>query len=330
LDAHKSFLESLQTYNTPGKLRNFRYSAEEVTAQAAGRALARDLETLAEVVAAIQPLTAYLGVAMAVLPADHGWSHKVKALQTEQLARLREPGNWRQPTLRASLRGALENLKSEYIQVYLNLHRRARLNAAEDDRKKRLMGDPRHEQLAALAAIEFLPVADLREWESRLADLHPCYAIGASDLRERSLCPNCGYRPVEEPVGRSAQVVLDEQEDRLGQLYTGWTNALLTNLRQEATQANVALMMPGQQELIQAFLDAGALPEQVGYDFVQTVKEALTGLERVAVPPEDILMALTEGGMPCTVQELLGRFRTFVEKETEGKDPNKVRIVVEW
>jgi hypothetical protein len=68
----------------------------------------------------------------------------------------------------------------------------------------------------------------------------------------------------------------------------------------------------------------------VGYDFLQTVKEALTGLERVAVPPEDILMALTEGGMPCTVQELLSRFRNYVDGQTKGKDPNKVRIVVEW
>ena len=72
------------------------------------------------------------------------------------------------------------------------------------------------------------------------------------------------------------------------------------------------------------------LPEKVGWGFVHTVKGALTGLERVAVPPEDILMALTQGGMPCTVQELLSRFRSFVEERTEGKDPNKVRIVVEW
>jgi hypothetical protein len=34
--------------------------------------------------------------------------------------------------------------------------------------------------------------------------------------------------------------------------------------------------------------------------------------------------------MPCTVQELLARFRRFVEERTEGKDSNKVRIVVEW
>ena len=103
LDGHKGFLESLQTYNTPGKLRNFRYSAEEVKAQAAGRALRADVEALADVVSAIQPLAAYLGVAMAVLPAEHEWPSQVVALQEEQLARLRTPKQWRQPHLRSSL-----------------------------------------------------------------------------------------------------------------------------------------------------------------------------------------------------------------------------------
>lgn len=161
-------------------------------------------------------------------------------------------------------------------------------------------------------------------------DVQVRYAVGASDLKGHPLCPHCGYRPVEEPTGKSAQAVLDEREEMLGQLHADWTNALLTNLRQEATQANVALMTPDQQKLIKDFLDAGALPDKVGYDFLQTVKEALTGLERVAVPPEDIRMALTQGGMPCTVQELLTRFRNLVDEQVKGTDSNKVRTVVEW
>jgi hypothetical protein len=192
------------------------------------------------------------------------------------------------------------------------------------------MGDRRHKQLTSLAAIDFLPVADLKEWERNLTGLLPCYAIGASELREHPLCPNCGYRPVGEPAGKPAPALLDEQEERLGQLHTDWTNALLANLRQQTTSANIDLMTPDQQKLIRAFLDAAALPESIGYDFVQTVKEALAGLERVAVPPEDILMALTEGGMPCTMQELLSRFRNYVDGQTKGKDPNRARIVVEW
>lgn len=47
------------------------------------------------------------------------------------------------------------------------------------------------------------------------------------------------------------------------------------------------------------------------------------------MPPEDILLALTQGGVPCTTQELLARLRQSVESRTEGEDPNKVRMVVE-
>lgn len=345
LDAYKSFLESLQAYNTPGKLRNFRYSADEAKAQEGRRALLAALETLAEVVAALQPLSAYLGVAIAVLPADHEWVKKAAALQADQLAQLRagfEGANSpqggpagasppkTQSALRSTLMGALEKLKREYIEVYLDMHRRARLSADGAERKKRLLGDPRHKQLTALAAIDFLPVARLQEWENTLAALHPCHSIGASDLKERPLCPNCGYRPVEEPLTAPAQARLDKQEEQLGQLYADWTNALLTNLRQSETQANIDLMNADQQRLLRAFLEAGALPQTVSYDFVQAVKEALTGLERLTVPPEDILLALTEGGMPCTVQEIQTRFRRFVEDRIGGKDPNKVRIVIEW
>ena len=338
LDAHKGFLESLQTYNTPGKLRNFRYSADEVKAQATGRALRADVEALAEVVSAVQPLAAYLGVAMAVLPstgsghgpAGHEWRDKVVALQEQQLTRLRDPKQWRQPHLRSSLTATLENLKSEYIRLYLDLHRRARLNAAEDERKKKLVSDPRQKQLTALAGIEFLPVADLEKFQKKLSKLEPCYAVGASDLKEQPICPHCGYRPVEEPQAAPVQARLEHLENRLESLHAAWTQALLDNLSTSATQENLALMSAGQRALIQAFLEAGELPVEVSYEFVDTVREALTGLERVAVLPEDILMALTQGGMPCTVQELQSRFRGFVDEQIKGKDPNKVRIVIEW
>lgn len=330
LDEHKEFLESLQTYNTPGKLRNFRYTVSEVKAQVEGRVIVADLEALVDLIAAIQPLTAYLGVALAVLPAEQDWARKVHEVQDEQLAQLRDSENWHRHMLRAALTGRLENLKSEYIALYLELHRRARLNAAEDERKKRLMADARRDQLTALASVNFLPVPELRKWERDLAALQPCYAVGASELREHPICPHCGYRPVEEPRDRSIVAELESLEGQLDHLHTDWSCALSTNLRQEATQANVELMTPGQQKLVEEFLEAEELPQKVSYEFVQTVKEALSGLERVAVPPEDILMALTQGGMPCTIQELLGRFRTFVEEQTEGKEANKVRIVVEW
>lgn len=348
LDAHKAFLESLQAYNKPGKLRNFRYSAAEVKAQLPHRALLADLQTLAEVVAALQPFTAYLGVAMAVLPANQDWSEQARRVQTEQLAQLRSQfaaltsdsgagdgelssRHSQLSALRRSLIQELEALKTGYVQLYLDLHRRARLAPDEDDRKKRLLGDPRHKQLTALADLDMLPVASLQKWETRLADLRPCYALGAAELKDRPFCGHCNYRPVEEsgPVER-VQDLLDKQEDELGRLHADWTAALLATLGQETPRQTIELMAPERQKLVKEFLAAGALPHKVSYEFLQTVREALGGLERIAVPPEDILLALTEGGTPCTVQELERRFRHFIGSLTGDKDPNKVRIVIEW
>lgn len=331
LDAHKSFLESLQAYNQPGKLRNFRYSAAEVQAQAEPRRMWRQVQTLAELVAALQPLTAYLGVALAVLPPHHEWSQRAKTLQQEQLAHLRHPANWSQPTLRATLAGALERLKADYIELYLNLHRRSRLTPLEDDRKKRLLNDPRRQQLTALANLQFLPVASLQKWEQKLIELRPCFALGESDLKERPFCDHCQYRPVaEEPPAQSLDETLAELEEELGRLHAAWTGALLTTLAQETPQQTIELMTPAQRQHLTRFLEQRALPEKISAEFSLALTEALGGLQKISVPPEDILLALTEGGTPCTVQELQRRFNKFVTVLTSGGDPNKVRIVIEW
>ena len=135
--------------------------------------------------------------------------------------------------------------------------------------------------------------------------------------------------PPSGGTGRqTAQTALNDLTERLAQIHTNWTEALLVNLCQKTVQDNVALMSAEQQALVQRFLDAGALPTPVSYDFVQTVKEALTDLERIAIPPEDILLAPTAVAC-CTVQELLTRFPSTLMDRSPTRI-NKVRIVVEW
>ena len=53
LDAAKGFLESLQAYSSPGRLKNFRYDRHEVEAQQAGLNALREVESLGELVAAL-------------------------------------------------------------------------------------------------------------------------------------------------------------------------------------------------------------------------------------------------------------------------------------
>ena len=82
LDQTKSFLESLQVYSSPGKLKNFRYDADEVKRHEDGLKALTETESLQELVNALGSVASYLATAEAVLPAKHEWVERMKATRT--------------------------------------------------------------------------------------------------------------------------------------------------------------------------------------------------------------------------------------------------------
>ena len=59
------------------------------------------------------------------------------------------------------------------------------------------------------------------------------------------------------------------------------------------------------------------------------MQTALSGLIAISVKPADLLDALSDGGAPSTVEQIQTRFEKFVQKITRGKEPAKVRLVID-
>ncbi len=57
--------------------------------------------------------------------------------------------------------------------------------------------------------------------------------------------------------------------------------------------------------------------------------ESLFGLQKVQVKIEDLQAALLSGGSPATPAEMKKRFEKYPDELTKGKEPGKVRIVLE-
>ena len=91
LDAVKVFLESLQAYSSPGRLKNFRYDREDVEAQHAGLNALRELESLGELAAALGSAASFLSAAEAVLPPDHEWVARMKDARATLLGQIADP-----------------------------------------------------------------------------------------------------------------------------------------------------------------------------------------------------------------------------------------------
>ncbi|RME58008.1 MAG: ATP-binding protein [Caldilineae bacterium] len=329
LDQTKTFLESLQAYSTPGKLKNFRHDTEEVRRHQDGMQALSEIESLQELVNDLGPVASYLSTAEAVLPADHAWVQRMKAARGEVLAQVADPDRRASVDVRRQIQQHLRELKKSYVRAYLDLHTRARLGLTEDEQKRALMQDDRLKKLRALASIELMPVSQLRDFEERLAGLKTCFALTEQDLTAAPVCPHCSYRPSQEPVNAPAAQVLENLDGELDRLLEAWTQTLLANLEDPTIRTNLDLLRPEARSLVDAFLEQRKLPDELSPDFIHALQEVLSGLVKVVVRTEELRTALLRGGSPATPEELAHRFQAYLQERLKGHVPEKVRIVLE-
>jgi hypothetical protein len=261
------------------------------------------------------------------MPQNHDWVEKARNAQSEVNRWLTDSSQ--KVTLRPQIRQKLLNLKRAYVQEYINMHSRARLGVNEDERKRSLMEDERLKALKALSTIELMPRQHLTDFQNRLATLRPCFSLTEQDLEASPVCPHCDFRPATENSGVSAKVILDHMDAELDNLVDSWTQTLLSNLDDPTTRGNLDLLKPDQRKLVDTFLKERRLPEELTPDFIQTLKEVLSGLVKVVVKTDELRGALLKGGSPATPAELKKRFEEYLGEITRGHEPGKVRVVLE-
>jgi len=329
MDDTKQFLESLQAYTTAGQLKNFRHDPQDVNAKRSGLDALRQVEALQAIAVEFGPLASYLAIAETALPSDHAWIIKVQGVRHELLTEMLDAGKREAPAFRQQGLQKLTALKKEYTDLYVSAHGRARLGNKEDRRKAQLLKDQRLGQLQRLSTIELMPRQQLSDFQNRLGGLRTCFALTEPDLDASPVCPHCNFRLVTEPDGQSAGQVLKALEDELDKLHEGWTKTLLSNLEDPTTQQNLTLLKAAARKIVDGFLKSRALPDDVNHDFVAALQEALSGLAKVIVTTDDLRSALLAGGSPATLPELKKRFEEFLVELSKGKDPQKVRVVLE-
>lgn len=330
LGSLKGFLESLQPFNTSGKLKNFPHDSAAVLGQKPAIDLSREVDELGAVLQQTNPLTSYLGKAEALLDASHPWQDAVRTARAELTAKIASPKQRSEADFKRLLTQTLGDLKTKYQDAYLTAHERARLGANDDKRKASLAKDSRLAQIQKIANVEMMPTPQLRDFENKLFALKTCFQLGRPDLDSDPLCPHCGFRPAEESAGSAAaKKTLADLDETLDAIVRGWTDTLRTNLEDPTVSGNIELVTDpvGKREL-QGFLKCKVLPDPVSPAFVKALQEVLGGMQPVTFGGVDLQTALSEGGLPCTISDLKERFDRYVSNLTKGKDASKVRILI--
>ncbi len=348
LDRTKTFLESLQAYSSPGKLKNFRYQEQEVNGYRTALQTLQEIEALQELVTNLGSVASYLSTAEAVLPlpaippnqgrASEGsssynqaenWLTQCREVREDVQTQILNPQNRAAATFRQQTMQKLTQLKQSYIQTYLEQHTRARLGVNEDRRKAELTRDGRLDCLQKLATIDLMPSGQLTDFQNRLASLKSCFALTEQELQATPICLHCQFKPASEESEIPAGSLLMSMDTQLDQLVTEWTQTLLGNLEDPTTREHLHLLKSQQRQLVDNFLRARSLPEPLTNDFIYAVQEILSGLVKVVVKTDNLRTALLSGGSPVTPAEMKKRFDDYLGGLAKGKDLSKVRIIVE-
>jgi hypothetical protein len=279
----------------------------------------------------VGPVTAYLGKAEAVLDTTHPWVTDVRDKRGELLTKVTSPKHRADPSFQRTLGQVLAQLKSTYQDAYVDAHNKTRLGANDDKKKGALTKDTRLGQIQKLAGVEMMPTQQLRAFENGLFALKTCFSLTKVDLDADPICPHCAFRPLEETAGGApVAAVLRNLDEQLDELVRDWTATLIANLEDPTVAENVELLTdPKGKKAVGQFLEGRELPDPVDAVFVKALQEVLSGLQKVVLSRESLHHALISGGLPCTVGEAKERFESHLSEATKGKDPSKVRIVIE-
>ena len=329
MDAAKLFLESLQAFSTSGKLKNFKHSPSDVLAHQPALAGLDNIENLKSFEASLTSVIAWITSAEATLPEDHEWLEAAKATRMEVLSAIQNKSAKEIVKAGPALSNKLKALQKAYRKAYITLHTTWRLGAQDDQKKKQLLNDTRISDLQKLASIPLMQQQQLIGFQERLTKFNSCFALTEKDLQNKAICPHCHFRPSTELVGKAHPEKIDALDRELEEMVDSWKDSLLEALEDPITQENVLLLHVEDQDRVKAFLKTRELPTPLDSATIQAIKQALENLEKVALSTQELKKALHPTGSPATVQELRKRFEDFLNHHIKGKNPDKIRIVVE-
>ncbi len=324
----KEFLEKLSRYDAKGKLLNLDLGTPEVQVYVSDRAHAGRVQHGLDVIAGLQPLTAYLGEAGALLPSDHPWVAQAGATRDELLGDVRRMFRNRGDVDVVAWRRRLEDLRRAYVAAYTELHNRYVLQTSGIERRNRLLRDGRVSQMKTLAGVDILNRAELERWQAAVSTIPACEKFHEGVMADSPICPHCHFRP-REAAGISAEAQLRALDERLDTLLARWHAALRENLRSDTAKHSLAAMTAGERRPLETYLARGdAWDGDLPAGFVTAANGALRGLQTVSLDTDALLAALSEGGMPCTGEQIKARFAAFVDKAMRGHDAQNTRLTL--
>jgi predicted ATPase len=319
ISALKAFMESLQKFNTPAKLQNFKYSVEEVNDYKEKLKKIDQIIILKEKIKEINEIALYLKHVQTNMADDTELVAQVDEALKDVIDDIKKNNDI------ANSMNTLKKLKSKYIDLYLGMHNQARLSASEDNKKQKLLYDKKINALRQLKEIDILPGNKCDELIDKITKMKPCWNLTKEKLERFPICSDCQFRPKEEKILKSFN--LEEIEDELEDLLENWTDTLINTFKDPEIKVSIELLTKEQKIMISTLIKNGKFELPINIGLIEAIKELLHGIEKIEISVDE-LKNIMGNGNPLTLSDVKERFNSFINNKMSSMDEHNIRFVL--
>jgi hypothetical protein len=319
LEALGGMLDSIQSYNSYGKLKAFRFTEDELTAAFKAYPHCDLVDRLKEKAEKFERLVGYLYTAQSYVVQEE------KPLFVDIKAAIESL-----PIVVASTKDAdikkyealLNSLIDRYADYYLNQYTRCRLSKQDDLAKVRILGSEKKRICDIIKDSEFITATEYQNWINSITSLQEANAFLTK--AEVLIEPYHDFNP-REYYGKAA-FNIQQLEEQLDSILEKWTTAMRSVFKDPSVQENMDILNANDKELVDDFrtgkveLNADNAPK-----LRNLIAQFAQGIDKVEITMDDIRRQLSK---PLTPQEAIETLTSFIDELCAGKERNKVRIVI--
>jgi hypothetical protein len=317
LTAFKGFCDGLRNYTSEAKLKNFKYTSEDLSEVLKGKEVLVLVEKIIELTKEFDQEINYLLQAKQYIP-------NIPLLTNIQQAidKLPEILNNQEDAKIANYKAELKQLRNEYADWYLTQYLSNRISELEETQKSKVLNSNQKAICDLLKDANFLSVNSYALWLSEIQKL--VVADGKVNKEAIMHAPYQGFNPMEYVDKKQKNV--DQLRTELDEIFKSWDNTIRETLDDPGAAKNMSLLDTTEQKLLSDYqkgtIEIDTTNAKRICNLIQTLHK---GLEKVELTTESLKATFSK---PLTPDEAIEAFKKYIDSISVGKNRGNIRIIL--
>jgi len=319
LEALATMVDSIQSYNTYGKLKSFRFAESELTETFKAYAYCGHVDKLKAKAEKFERLVGYLYTAQSYVVQEE------KPLFDDIKTAIDSLPNVLSSTKDADIKkyeALLNSLIDRYADYYLGQYTRCRLSKQDTLAKERILGGEKKRICDVIKDSEFITKTEYENWLNSITSLRE--ADGSLTKAKVLEEPYHDFNPRE--YYNKPTYTIHQLEEHLENILEKWVHAMRSVFKDPSVQENMDILKADDKKLVEGFRSGAVdLTADNSQKLRNLIAQFAQGIDKVEITMDDIRKQLNK---PLTPQEAIDTLTTYIDSLCAGKERNKVRIII--